>query len=316
MRLERLWADWPLKLLALCVAFGIWVAITGEAHTVRDVTLPLEMEFPRALTSAATLPTAVTVRLEGPETMVRRLDPVRLAVRVDLGDTPAGPRDVQFSRAHLVGVPDEVEVAFFSPDRVSLVIEPRLRREVEVVPDLVGQPPEGYAVYGAQTRPAKVTVEGPESALRDVTRVTTDPLALGTHTRPFTETVWAVPDRPQVRVVAPNDRLEVRVVIDQAPTDVTFEGIPVALRSASGSVSPDPYTVKVTVSGPPALVERLDRSHIRATVDVGATQGSGRGVRAPVQTSLIDLAPDELSRLSIRSVDPALVALRFREGAP
>ena len=42
--LERLTADWPVKLLALVVAFGIWVSITGEDHTLKDFTVPVEVQ--------------------------------------------------------------------------------------------------------------------------------------------------------------------------------------------------------------------------------------------------------------------------------
>jgi YbbR domain-containing protein len=291
----------------------MWVAITGEAHTLRDVALPLELQFGADLTSSKPPPTAVTVRLEGPETVLRRLDMLRLALRVDLGESPPGPRDVQFSRAHLVGLPEELRVAFFSPDRISLAVESRLRRELPVEPTLSGRPPEGYEVYATQVRPPSVTVEGPASVLRGVTRIATDPLPLGERTRTFSESVWAVPDRPMVRVVAPSERIEVRVIVDRAPVDLTFEGVGVALRGAGATAYADPPAARVTISGPPALVERLDRSHIRVLADV-ARPGTPRGTRVPIQGSLIDLAPDELARLRVKAVDPPAVALRFQPG--
>ena len=63
---DRLLANWPLKVLALVLAFAIWVSITGQDRTVRDVTVPLEVEFGPERTSEGTPPTAVTLRLEGP----------------------------------------------------------------------------------------------------------------------------------------------------------------------------------------------------------------------------------------------------------
>jgi len=313
MRLERLWADWPLKAVALALAFGIWVAITGEAHALRDVTLPLELQFPGDLTSSTPPPTAVTVRLEGPETVLRRLDMFRLAVRVDLGESAPGPRDVQLSPAHLVGLPEELGVAFFSPDRISLVVEPRLRRELPVEPTLTGRPPDGYAVYEAQARPHSVVVEGPASVLRGVTRISTDALPLADRVRTFSESVWAVPDRPMVRVVSPSERIEVRVIVDRAPVDLTFEGVTVALRGGGPAAFADPPAVRVTISGPPALVERLDRSHLRVLAEVSGS-APPRGARLPCRGALIDLAPDEMARLRVKAVEPAAVTLRLKPG--
>ena len=44
--LERLAVDWPLKVLALMIAFGIWAAVTGEKRIVKNFTVPLEVLLP------------------------------------------------------------------------------------------------------------------------------------------------------------------------------------------------------------------------------------------------------------------------------
>ena len=56
--LERLLANWPLKALALVLAFAIWLSITGQDRTVRDFTVPLEIVFGSDRTAETPPPTA------------------------------------------------------------------------------------------------------------------------------------------------------------------------------------------------------------------------------------------------------------------
>ncbi len=161
--LDRLLSNWPLKLLALALAFAIWVSVTGENRVVRDVSVPLEILLSDDRVVASTTLTTVVARLGGPESLMRRLDPVPLAVHVDLTDALPGENHVQIATTDLVNVPRGVEVAFIEPDRFSLTVDRRLRRELEVDVTFLGHPPEGYHFYGVEVLPQSVVVEGPES---------------------------------------------------------------------------------------------------------------------------------------------------------
>ena len=60
--LEVLARNWPYKLLALGIAFAIWVSVTGDKPIVEDVTLPLQLQVPDTRIVTGDLPTTVTVR--------------------------------------------------------------------------------------------------------------------------------------------------------------------------------------------------------------------------------------------------------------
>ena len=44
--LERLLSHWPLKVLAVALAFVIWVAVTGEQSVLQEFAVPLEILLP------------------------------------------------------------------------------------------------------------------------------------------------------------------------------------------------------------------------------------------------------------------------------
>jgi YbbR domain-containing protein len=311
---ERLRADWPLKLLALVLAFGIWLSITGEDPTLRDFSVPVELQLPPDRVSATAPPTTVIARLEGSESAIRKLDPLRLTVRLDLRQSPLGRREVQLSEAHLAGVPPGVRVAFFNPDRLQVAVDRRLHRELPVAPRVVGDPPAGFHYYGAVARPRAVEVEGPESAVAAMSELGTDPIALGQRTGSFVVLVGALAEVAQVKTVTPGP-IEVQVTIDVPPIPRTLANVPVRIEGGAGNLDPDPRTVRVSIAGPPKVVQSIAASQIRAVADVAAQQPGDRH-HVPVQARLVDVPDDQLRRVVVTSVVPSRVAVRDRPRGP
>src|SRR5262245_6151446 len=238
---------WRLKVLALALALGVWIAVTGEGRGVQDFHVPVDVLLGSGATISGTPPTNVTVRLRGPDSLLRRVDPYDLTVRVDLRDAVGGERTVPLTPRNLAGVPRDVEVALIEPDRLRVTVAKKKRREISVVPTVVGKPPRGYQVYNAIARPEALVVEGPEPRIATLARLATDPIRINDHSEPFTARVGAVPETSDVRVVDTRP-LDVTVYIDLAPVTAAIERVPVVAAGATGSVVIVPSTIAVTVS--------------------------------------------------------------------
>lgn len=310
--LERLLANWPLKLLSLALAVALWIAVTGEDHTVKDFTVPIDVQLPDDRILVATPPTNATVRIDGPESLIRELDPLGLTIRLDLRDVPFGERDVQLSEVHVGGIPSRASVVFIDPDRLSLSVDRRRRRELPVVADIEGEPPPGYALYQALVSPERVMVEGPASAVDALAHVRTNPIHVDRMTRAFTEKVAVVRERPQVRLLDPTP-IEVRVVIDESPVEMSFDDVPVDLpEPATGTVSPS--AARVTLTGPRSILERLPLARIRAIADLGAVEAGAQQV--PVRADVVDLPPEQQWRVTVKSVNPHRVTVHLTDARP
>lgn len=305
--LDRLVENWPLKLLALVLALGIWVAITGESLVIQDFHVPLEVQLPPGRTLASSPPTTVTVRLRGPEIQFRRLDPLRLALRLDLQNGSGGERDVMLSSADLAGVPQGLEIAFIEPSRVRLAVEPLLRRELPITLDLIGETPSGYRVYHASVQPPRIAIEGPESEVHAVTRLSSSPIRLDGHTTNFVQRVSASTDQPHVRVLEARP-LEARIVIDTTPIERTFDALPVTLVSGTAARL-DPPVARVTLAGPEALLQRLDPRRLRVVADdVVASRGAG-AIPLELRVEFQDTPLEDRVRLEVRKLDPQQVLM-------
>jgi YbbR domain-containing protein len=301
--LERLTANWPLKLLALALAFAVWVSITGENDVVRDFPVPLEIRLPDDLTLAAEAPTSVTLRLRAPETSMRRMDPLGLGVRVLVERGISGQRDITITEDNVTGVPRGVELDFITPNRLRLDVEQLIRRLIPVEATFAGEPPDGYAFYAAQVVPDSVTVEGPVSAVEGLELLRTPTVRIDQFTRPFEVTVPLAPGNPQLRVLDV-DRAVVRVVVDAAPVEREFEGVSVLLDGQRFDMSFSPEELRVTLAAPPSLLDRIGRTGLQAIVDVSDLEPRGRAYRVTPEVVFLNGAVGNEQLISVRSVVP------------
>ena len=81
---------------------------------------------------------------------------------------------------------------------------------------------------------------------------------------------------------------------------VTYEDLSVRLVSSSADVSQyraEPAEVRVTVSGPKAIIEQLQANEIRAEVDLtGTTSSSGPvNILTPADVTLVGVTPQTVS---------------------
>jgi len=300
---------WQLKLIALGLAIAVWVAVTGEGRGVSDFRVPVDFLLSPGSTLAGSPPTNVTVRLRGPDSLLRRLDPFDLAMRVDLRDAAGGERVVQLTSRNVTGVPRDVEVALIDPDRLRLALARKKQREVPVVPTIAGKPPRGYQMYRAIAHPEAIMVEGPEAKFSAATRVGTDVIHVEGRSEPFSARVGAVPDGSDLHVVDARP-LDVMVYIDLAAVDATIDRVPVVTAGATGPVTPVPSTISVTVSAPSALIPKLRAGHLRAVVDLSGSPPGSFVAGLPLRVELTGLDPEERAKVSIVSLSRKKVDVR------
>ena len=307
--LELLTHNWPLKLLAVALAFAIWVSVTGEDRVVQDFSLPLEVNLsnePVVLSSE--MPNTVLVRLRGAQSLMRRLDPVPLSVSIDMSQAPPGDHDVLLSQADVLNVPRGIDVEFIQPDRLALKLERRRSRELAVEVTTVGQPPEGFHYYGSVADPAAMKVEGPESEIEILETLRTNPIRLNLRTEPFVVRV-----NPQVegnvRVVDPQF-LEVRVNVAPAPSVRKLAGLPIELVGAPRGSRVSPDRVDVTLSGPPAILDRVLPEQVRVVADASGLLPANRAQQVDVVAELTGISPRDRSLITVKSISRPTVSLR------
>lgn len=299
--LDRLAAHWPLKLLALALAFAIWVSVTGESRVVQDFRVPLELQLADDITVASGPPTTIEVRLRGVESLMRRLDPVRMVMRLDLRAMNAGEQELVLDRESLSGIPRGVEVDFIDPNRAQVVLARVSRVDLPVEPTFLGQPAAGFALYDASVTPRNLRVEGPKEQIDKLEVLRTNPIRLDDRSEPFIERVGVALEGDLMRVLG-RETLDVRVVVDAAAVERRIENVPVDVVGAATGTTVSPESINLILSGPPRLVDLLTPDQIHLIADVSRLAPDTIQADVPLRVEFAGIAIDELSRVEVKSM--------------
>lgn len=185
----------------------------------------------------------------------------------------------------------------WTPEQVSVSIwvrkRARYKPDVEVVPDVRGDPAPGYRMASVEVEPSTVTLAGPQSVLDELPGfVRTMPISITGATTVLAERTPLT--MPTNVVVVGVDFVTVTVDILPILSSRTMTSVVGVQGLSPGLVAVlSPSVVDVILEGPDSRLAELTRDDIQAFVNVG---GLGLGVhpRAPVV-----LAPQEIRVVSV-----------------
>src|SRR5262249_16813207 len=144
------------KILALAIAILLWFVFSAQQReriSERGYRIPLSVaNVPASTIIASPLPATVEVRLRGPFTALRQLDPDRLEAVIDLTDAPRGEKIYRLAPED-VNVPREVEVIAMAPSEVRVELDASAEKSVPIAARLTGKPAAGAARAAAAREP-------------------------------------------------------------------------------------------------------------------------------------------------------------------
>jgi len=199
-----------LKLASVAIAFLLWSAMGSEPMAEVGYDVPLHLRnVPGGLELSSEAPTTVQVWLRGPSSALRQLSRSDFAVSIDLSGFHK-PAERSFNLQVEVSLPLGVKVVRTAPSQVSIRLEERSERTLQVMARLVGTTAPGYRISRYEVSPEKVVVVGPRSRVSFLEQAFTDPIDVtGVIGRTQFVTNVFLPD-PVVRLQTPQ---QVRVVV-------------------------------------------------------------------------------------------------------
>ena len=235
------WRNYSLRLLALLLAFALWLYVSNEQSPLREKILTIDLEksgLEQGLVISGGVPETVKVKVQGNRNQLANLIPDDISAVVNI---PAG-RTGDFTIPVQVNVPTGLRLAQVTPAEVSLSVDSVAEKKVAVAVSLRGTPGQGYTALAPFYQPDTVVVRGPTRALEGINQATA-----------LIDIQGAVQDVDQILQVgvgSSNVTIEpstVRVVVpivEMVPTKIVPVLIQVAGSPAAG------YYVKNTVSDP------------------------------------------------------------------
>ncbi|MDX9898891.1 MAG: CdaR family protein [Spirochaetia bacterium] len=229
-RLERLLADWPAKILSLAGAVALFFFYQLNRLEERPLSVPLTVISNDDFVPASQYPRTVRLVLRGESNAIYAVLEGDLQASLDLrGYTGAGvwrvPVRVE-KRGSALGI-DPLEISV-DPSDIAISIEPRVIKEIQVVPSFRGYLEPGYELSGFRLMPAKVEVAGPASAMDKIEDTSTEPIELTGRNDNFTVGTKVLVRDPLVSLLSSSD-LEFTAEVKKALVYRNYQDLEVLL---------------------------------------------------------------------------------------
>jgi YbbR domain-containing protein len=205
---------WPL--FALAAAFALWITFIASPEIVTSISLPVAYEnMPSDLVSSTGLPRHIAVEIKGPSARLRHADTSGAVVVLNL-DQVREPGEHTFTIGRReIDLPPGVSVVRTVPAQIRLRFEWRRQAQVPVRVRFSTPPPAGYRIAVQTVEPPTLKIVGPESRVKQIQSVETDPIDLSRVVVKQQFQVDTFLGDPQVRIVS-SPVVHVSVTLEKA----------------------------------------------------------------------------------------------------
>jgi YbbR domain-containing protein len=167
------------RILSLALATLVWIAIHREPTILAVLPAPVQFKnSPADLEISSEIVEAVDLETRGPAELLRNLSEKRVAVVLDFSTVrDPGERTFTIERKN-TNLPRGVDLVRIIPSQIRFNFERRIVRKVPVEPQVSGTLPRGLRLVSTLANPPELAITGPESKVRGVATLRTDPVNL------------------------------------------------------------------------------------------------------------------------------------------
>ncbi len=277
--LRRLVSNWPAKVLSVVAALLLVVFNNISRLEERYISVPLELQLPGDLVAASSFPARVRVTLRGESEGIQRILEDDIDAFLDLRNVDAEGVVTTSVRVNRTGTAlgvDPLEV-YVEPAEVTLAVEQKAQKSLEVEPTLSGFVPVGYQLTGYQISPSSVEVEGPESEVSPLEEIRTEEIELSSRRNDFSVRVRLVRPSPGIGFLG-GDVVEFRGIVEEAVILNTFEPVETVVINLSPGLtisSPLP-TGSIRVQGNQLELQAVSVDQVQLVADASRVTSPGR----------------------------------------
>ena len=281
-------------LVSVVIATAMWYTVSVRDRIEAQFEVNINyVGIPKNLIVTDGLINKVTVRMRGPQTLLRGIANQRLNQKIDLSMIKKGVTIVPLNTEHMAAYYRAFEVLDVQPPRIVVKADNLIERSVPVRAEIESPLRSGVlTVENVIVSPASVTLRGPESVLSDMSHVplsiTLDPNAAGTTVRQNLPL-----DTPSLVNAMPGS-VEVQYTITSGRTVVTRQ-VRVEMEAQNAqNYAVEPETLELLVEVPEALAKnssylrKLGVIVVPPPMEVGQSRQVDPRIRLPEGMTLLN----------------------------
>ena len=305
--LARITENWPAKVLSIVMAIFIFAFHRMSDIQERFFTVPLHLDIAGNLLPSSSYPQNVRITLRGSNN-IYNISENDIEARLDL--TKYSEPGVYKTQILLQrkGTAAETEILEISvePAEVSLEIDSRMSKTVQLVPNFQGYLEQGYEMISYNLEPKQLVIDGPEKLLLLLTEIKTDFIDLRERNNDFIT---------HVRIINPNQLIrirgdliaEFRCFIRELIIINNFNNLQINVKNLEDSFEAilDPPVASVRVNGEQSMLERINANMLSLSINC-------IDIREPGLYELPLLIETE-AEVNIARIEPEIIKVEIRE---
>lgn len=167
-----------IKIFSFLFAVFLWFFIIGVKNSEVGLMVPLELKnIPQNFMVMGNVKNDIEVRITGPQTIVKNLNPQQISVAIDLKNSKVGTTYYNL-KTESIKVPRGIKVVRVFPTTISVRLDEIVKKDVGVLPDLRGKPSAGLYIGRLIIEPDVVQILGPKSDMQRINKLYTEPIDL------------------------------------------------------------------------------------------------------------------------------------------
>lgn len=276
------------------------VTLEREAQRDMPITPVYQGQLPPGYTYSPPVFDTQTVTVRGPESVLQKVASVIAVIRLDNAKSSFQSTVSLIPQNSQAGdISDPLLQLNPKAVHVSVAIQPaQTTRTVAVLPQVTGQPAEGYVVAGVSVNPIQVLLVGDASALDTLNNITTAPVDVSGITGSITKSAALQP--PKNISVAGNQSVQVTVQVQPLLASELMAVAPTVVGVPAGAqVQLSDSSVSVSLQAPSQTLKSLQPKDISVVLDVSGL-GSGAHdlaptVTAPAGVTVLGVTPNKVT---------------------
>ena len=267
-----------LRLVSFFLALLLWVIFSGRIQqeepegTRVNRTMPVPIGYTGQPSTMEINPSqlSVFVSLSGNEAEMKMVNGDMLMVKLDLSQLEPGSHQVPILNEN-VEIPLEfksINIETISPRYVNFDVERKIRKALKVIVRSKGTAAENYELESLDVTPEEVTIYGPESKVKDLTFLIGEPVDISGLTADTQGRVVFNYDKhfPKDTTMEEGINLEYHAIIREIIKKKSIGSMKPEFEGWDPKLKIRPKTVNVSVQGPVTVLDKLDKSWLKITV--------------------------------------------------
>jgi YbbR domain-containing protein len=277
--IARLSRNWPVKILSLAAAILLVLFNNLSRLEDRYLSVPLDLVLHEGFVPSAPYPERVRVRIRGEADQIFRLIEDDLYTYLDLSEHRSSGEyrgAVEVEKRGTALVMDAIDISV-DPAVITVRLEEKMTRSVEISPSLAGYPPPGYQLAQYQVTPSIVDIEGPRSVVQKYETLSTENIDISDKQEDFEVRVRIEKPDPMIRIPA-GEVVEFRGVIEEAVVLTTFEPVEIVILNLEPGLVPASGVPRgsIRVQGFQAQIDAVAGRDVQLVMDASSVDGPGR----------------------------------------